>query len=147
MFQFPHLPPSIEGPSPSREGGCPIRISTDRPASGSPWLFAALPRPSSALVAKASTIRPFSLVTTLSLLFSLQRSRPPTSEHVRSVRLPAARLERADSTSTFAAHNRSFFFLAKLNSHMKVISHLHNALLLVTHCNYSLVKVDTPAFA
>lgn len=63
------------GPSPSREVGCPIRISTDRPASGSPWLFAALPRPSSALVAKASTIRPYSLVATSTL--------PPSSAHKR----------------------------------------------------------------
>jgi hypothetical protein len=53
----------------------------------------------------------------------------------------------AELDKTFAAHYRSFFFLAKLNSlHGKLFT-FHDALLLVTHCNYSLVKVDTLAFA
>jgi hypothetical protein len=89
-FSSPTCPP-VKGLFSSQKRGCPIRISTDRPASGSPWLFAALPRPSSALVAKASTIRPYSLVTTLSLLLSLRPSGPPTAEHVSSVRPSALR--------------------------------------------------------
>ncbi len=64
MFQFPRCPPCSDeqGLPPSRGRGCPIRKSPDRPGSGSPELIAACPRPSSALLAKASTVCPCSLV-------------------------------------------------------------------------------------
>ena len=61
-FSSPACLSHIVSLSPSRERGCPIRRSTDRLESSSSWLIAAYPRPSSALVAKASTIRPYSLV-------------------------------------------------------------------------------------
>jgi hypothetical protein len=121
MFQFPHLPPSLirEGLSSSQERGCPIRRSTDRPASGSPWLIAALPRPSSALVAKASTIRPFSLVPTSTL--------PPTAAHLR---VPGGlRAKRSDKLNSQRISGHS--------SSCEIEFPIHFA----TCCSYSLFKV------
>ena len=59
MFQFPRCPPGSPGCPAITPGGLPHSdIPGSQAASASPGRFAAWPRPSSALSAKASTMRP-----------------------------------------------------------------------------------------
>ncbi len=56
MFQFPRCPPSLNGHHPKMVGLPHSEIGGSTPARGSPPLIAAMPRPSSARSAEASTL-------------------------------------------------------------------------------------------
>src|SRR5262249_29424203 len=56
MFQFPRFPPSNDGQRLTTLGLPHSEIVGSRPAHGSPTLIAAMPRPSSARSAEASTL-------------------------------------------------------------------------------------------
>jgi hypothetical protein len=61
MFQFPQCPPIMRSAPGQSPGGLPHSDSPGSPvASTSPGRFAAWPRPSSAVITKASTVRPSS---------------------------------------------------------------------------------------
>jgi hypothetical protein len=62
MFQFPRCPPVIAGDLLAQAGLPHSETSGSQAASASPEHFVAWPRPSSAVNAKASTMRPLSRI-------------------------------------------------------------------------------------